>query len=183
MEWVETTGSVDEAKNVALDQLGVDESDAEFEIVEEPAPACSGASGVRRGCGRGFAPLLRAEVGPPGPPTAQGRRRQAATAATAHRRRRSGRGATRTRAPAPRPPARGRGEPMDERTSDGEEPTSEQVAEDAAEFLRGLLDAFGLDGDVAPPSPPTARSRWPSAARTSGCSSAQGRRRCWPSRT
>lgn len=37
MEWVETTGrTVEEAKHAALDQLGVDESDAEFEIVAEP---------------------------------------------------------------------------------------------------------------------------------------------------
>jgi spoIIIJ-associated protein len=37
MEWVETTGrTVEEAKEAALDQLGVDEQDAEFEIVEEP---------------------------------------------------------------------------------------------------------------------------------------------------
>lgn len=37
MEWVETTGkTVDEAKDLALDQLGVDEHDAEFEILEEP---------------------------------------------------------------------------------------------------------------------------------------------------
>src|ERR1700736_5633542 len=37
MEWVETTGrTIEEAKDTALDQLGVDEDDAEFEIVEEP---------------------------------------------------------------------------------------------------------------------------------------------------
>jgi spoIIIJ-associated protein len=37
MEWVETTGrTVEEAKDAALDQLGVDEQDAEFEILEEP---------------------------------------------------------------------------------------------------------------------------------------------------
>jgi spoIIIJ-associated protein len=36
MEWVETTGrTVEEAKDAALDQLGVDEADAEFEIVDE----------------------------------------------------------------------------------------------------------------------------------------------------
>jgi spoIIIJ-associated protein len=36
MEWVETTGrTVEEAKDAALDQLGVDEVDAEFEIVDE----------------------------------------------------------------------------------------------------------------------------------------------------
>lgn len=37
MEWVETTGkTVEEAKEAALDELGVDESDAEFEVVSEP---------------------------------------------------------------------------------------------------------------------------------------------------
>lgn len=37
MEWVETTGrTVEEAKDAALDQLGVDEQDAEFEVMEEP---------------------------------------------------------------------------------------------------------------------------------------------------
>src|SRR5205085_9548861 len=37
MEWVEVTGkTLDEAKEAALDQLGVDEQDAEFEVVEEP---------------------------------------------------------------------------------------------------------------------------------------------------
>jgi len=37
VEWVETTGrTIDEAKDAALDQLGVDEQDAEFEIVDEP---------------------------------------------------------------------------------------------------------------------------------------------------
>ena len=37
MEWDETTGrTVAEAKDTALDRLGVDEEDAEFEILEEP---------------------------------------------------------------------------------------------------------------------------------------------------
>ncbi len=37
MEWVETTGkSIEEALSAALDLLGVDESDAEFEVIEEP---------------------------------------------------------------------------------------------------------------------------------------------------
>src|ERR687885_638461 len=37
MEWVEVTGrTIEEAKDAALDQLGVDEEDAEFEILEEP---------------------------------------------------------------------------------------------------------------------------------------------------
>jgi spoIIIJ-associated protein len=37
MEWVETTGrTIDEAKSLAVDQLGVAEDEAEFEILDEP---------------------------------------------------------------------------------------------------------------------------------------------------
>jgi len=37
VEWVETTGkSIEDAKEQALDELGVDDQDAEFEIIEEP---------------------------------------------------------------------------------------------------------------------------------------------------
>jgi len=37
VEWVEVTAkTVEDAKEMALDQLGVDESDAEFEVMEEP---------------------------------------------------------------------------------------------------------------------------------------------------
>ena len=37
MEWVETTSkTIEEAKDLLLDQLGVDEEEAEFEILEEP---------------------------------------------------------------------------------------------------------------------------------------------------
>lgn len=47
MEWVETTGkTVEEAKEAALDQLGVDEEEAEFEIIEEPKSGLFGR--VRR---------------------------------------------------------------------------------------------------------------------------------------
>ena len=43
MEWVEMTGrTVEEAKDLALDRLGVDEADAEFEVVEEPRPGLFG---------------------------------------------------------------------------------------------------------------------------------------------
>jgi spoIIIJ-associated protein len=60
MEWVETTGkTVEEAKDAALDQLGVDEQDAEFEIVEEPR---SGLFGRLRGEAR-----VRARVRPTTP--------------------------------------------------------------------------------------------------------------------
>src|SRR4028119_698690 len=37
MEWVETTGrTLEEAKEAALDQLGIADEDAEFDVVEEP---------------------------------------------------------------------------------------------------------------------------------------------------
>ncbi len=43
MEWVETSAkTVEAAKELALDQLHVDEADAEFEILEEPRPGLFG---------------------------------------------------------------------------------------------------------------------------------------------
>jgi len=60
MEWVETTGrSVEEAKEAALDQLGVDESDAEFVVMNEPR---GGLFGRLRGEAR-----VRARVRPTNP--------------------------------------------------------------------------------------------------------------------
>ena len=56
MEWVETTAkSVDEAKELALDQLGVDENEAEFELLEEPK---TGLFGRSRGTARVRARIL-----------------------------------------------------------------------------------------------------------------------------
>jgi len=60
MEWVETTGrSVEEAKEVALDELGVDEADAEFEVLAE---AQTGLFGRLRSEAR-----IRARVRPTAP--------------------------------------------------------------------------------------------------------------------
>jgi spoIIIJ-associated protein len=57
MEWVVTTAkSVEQAKDAALDELGVDEADAEFEILEEPR---QGLFGRQRGEAR-----VRARVRP-----------------------------------------------------------------------------------------------------------------------
>jgi spoIIIJ-associated protein len=150
MEWVETTGrTTDEAKNVALDRLGVDEADAEFEILEEPRP---GLFGRIRGEAR-----VRARVRPTAPrakPDRRDRRRRKDEPST------NGEDRAPAKAKPPRDKPRTRNGPpappeeeilMDER--DGEEPTSEQVADDAAEFLRGLLDAFGMVGEVAATQP------------------------------
>jgi len=60
MEWVVTTGkTVDEAKEAALDELGVDSVDAEFEVLEEPR---QGLFGRQRGEAR-----VRARVRPTAP--------------------------------------------------------------------------------------------------------------------
>jgi spoIIIJ-associated protein len=81
MEWVETTGkTVDDAKDLALDQLGVDEQDAEFEILEEPR---TGLFGRLRGEAR-----VRARVRPTQPRPKQDRR---------DRKGRPGRGGPRTK--------------------------------------------------------------------------------------
>jgi spoIIIJ-associated protein len=67
MEWVETTGNtIGEAKESALDELGVDEQDAEFEILEEPK---TGLFGRVRSEGR-----VRARVRPTAPRPKEDRR-------------------------------------------------------------------------------------------------------------
>jgi spoIIIJ-associated protein len=67
MEWVETTGkTIEEAKEAALDELGVDEQDAEFEVLEEPKV---GLFGRVRSEGR-----IRARVRPTTPRAKEDRR-------------------------------------------------------------------------------------------------------------
>jgi predicted RNA-binding protein Jag len=67
MEWVETTGkTIAEAKETALDELGVDEQDAEFEVLEEPK---LGLFGRLRSEGR-----IRARVRPTTPRAKDDRR-------------------------------------------------------------------------------------------------------------
>ena len=67
MEWVETTGkTLEEAREAALDQLGVDETDAEFEVLEQPR---AGLFGRVRGEAR-----VRARVRPTAPRAKEDRR-------------------------------------------------------------------------------------------------------------
>jgi len=67
VQWVETTGrTIEDAKEAALDQLGIDESEAEFEVIEEPK---TGLFGRPRGEAR-----IRARVVPKAPRPKQERR-------------------------------------------------------------------------------------------------------------
>lgn len=169
MEWVETTGkSLDEAKDAALDQLGVAEDDAEFEVLAEPK---QGLFGRVRGEAR-----VRARIKPTQPRPKVERR---------DRRRRPAKGdapkAERTEAapalaeptePAPAAatedaPANGgrsrggrnrrstrstedttttEGAPMSESDQDVDLDAHIAIVED---FVRGLVDAFGNEATVA----------------------------------
>jgi spoIIIJ-associated protein len=112
VEWVETTGrTLEEAKDAALDQLGVDESEAEFDVLEEPR---TGLFGRVRGEAR-----IRARVRParPRPKTERrdrGRRRDKESKAEGNGKTAGERGARsggdRTAARRARPAAGGREE-------------------------------------------------------------------------
>ena len=87
MEWIETTGrSVEEAKEAALDELGVDEAEAEFEIL---AQAQTGLFGRLRSEAR-----VRARVRPTAPRAKEDRRDRRRRAAAS--RREAGNGASDT---------------------------------------------------------------------------------------
>jgi len=153
MEWVETTAeSVEAAKDQALDQLGVAEEDAEFEVLEEPKP---GLFGRVRGEAR-----VRARVRPTAPrakterrdrrPRRGGRdghdekrsesKRQADPSDAPVTRRRSERATERAE-----PTSRG-ARAVREESRDAVDPTAVIAA--ATTFLTGLATAAGLSGSV-----------------------------------
>lgn len=170
MQWVETTGrTVEDAKEAALDQLGIDESEAEFEVLEE---AKTGLFGRVRSDAR-----VRARVIPKAPRPKQERRprrpRKAkadsdtsapstdeATTTTpaggeaeadaparsegsaAPKRRRGNRSRSGSNSGG-RPAANKEGNDMSE-----DAVNVDQQADIIAEFLDGLLDALGVDGAV-----------------------------------
>lgn len=133
MEWVETTGkTLEEAKGIALDQLGVAEEDAEFEIVEEPRP---GLFGMTRGEAR-----VRARVRPRSPRAKNDRR---------ERRSRSDSGETRDKPAAREKQQRSNDaeRPRRERP-EGPPPDPKQVAASAEAFLMGLAGALGAEAST-----------------------------------
>jgi spoIIIJ-associated protein len=166
VEWVEVTAkTVEEAKDEALDQLGVDESEAEFEVLEEPK---AGLFGRLRSEAR-----VRARVAPTAvrPKLERGSRRRgrkdraddgapavvpAETAAPSPAGGRSGGGRAANGAPraggaTPGPRAERRPKPAADKGEamyDAQEPAGDP-GEAGEEFLRGLVSAFGVTGSVS----------------------------------
>lgn len=137
MEWVETTGdTLEEAKNAALDQLGVAEDEAEFEILEEPRP---GLFGRTRGEAR-----VRARVRPTTPRGKNERDRNNRR----DRNSRGGKGGERNERSNNRQPREKRDEtPRPPREKVDVDPAA--VGQAASEFLSGLVSAFGTTGQVS----------------------------------
>src|SRR4051812_43804311 len=174
MEWVETTArTVEEAKERALDQLGVVADEADFKVLAEPK---QGLFGRVRGEARVRARVRPAPVRPKqdrrrgrrggaetngetandAPPAADQATDGEAAAASDRRPRRGGRGrdgAPRT-PPPDRPETSGGPEMTDDDTADRPEASApaeasaadvEAVREAALGFVGGLTDAFGFE--------------------------------------
>jgi spoIIIJ-associated protein len=157
VEWVETTGTtIDEAVDAALDVLGVDGSDVEYEVLEEPR---AGLFGRVRSEAR-----IRARVKPTTPrPKEERRPRRKATETS------TGTSAETTESVEPESPAaerpkRGRGKPKSESvTPESSRPvvrtpvtvtaatpldTADPISPVGVKFLNGLVVAFGLEATV-----------------------------------
>ena len=136
MEWVEVTGkTVEEAKDAALDQLGVDESEAEFEIVEEPR---AGLFGRLRSEAR-----VRARVLPSVPrPKVERRERRRRRPI---RERESNQNPNQSPSESQKPKAGEAGENSvdDDVSANGAETPDADEVEVAETFVTGLLDTFG----------------------------------------
>jgi spoIIIJ-associated protein len=159
MEWVETTGStVEEAKNAALDKLGVAEDDADFEILEEPKP---GLFGRTRGQAR-----VRARVRPTQvrqKTERRDRRRKSNGEGDGGRSEKSSgesrsdkngeRSGGQARKPRNDRPAREPREPREPRERREDRPKGDPVdpaivGAQAVGFLEGVVKGFGLKADV-----------------------------------
>ncbi|MEY4371399.1 MAG: hypothetical protein RL219_168, partial [Actinomycetota bacterium] len=145
-EWVETTGkSIEEAKSIALDRLGVADEDAEFEILEEPKP---GLFGRVRGEAR-----VRARVKPKSPRAKNDRRDRGRRRDGAPREEGSGDRTGENRAP------RQKSQKQEKKMSDNNDrPRRErpdgppadpaEVAAQAEKFLLGLAGALGASAST-----------------------------------
>lgn len=152
MEWVETTAAtIEEAKDLALDQLGIAEDDAEFEVIDEPK---QGLFGRTRGEAR-----VRARIRPTSPRAKSERRERGAKSASrrpstrpagdsaAPSRRDSSTRAPRERKPRPERQVSDNDGAREDR-ADQPKVEATTVSAAAATFLEGMLKAAGLTGKV-----------------------------------
>lgn len=165
MQWVETTGkSIEEAKGLALDQLGVAEEDTEFEVLEEPR---SGLFGRVKGEARVRARVRPTAVRPKLERRDRKKGRDGADRAPREQRERAPRDqaqpaagngvsgtvsdgsgshgnspGTRQRKPAVRR------EPTTTMQREDPDVSAQQVGDEAKKFLTELIGAFGLVGTV-----------------------------------
>ncbi len=170
MEWVTVTGStVEEAKERALDQLGVAADDAEFEVLDEPK---KGLFGRMRGEARVRARVRptqarqkvdrrdrRREKGERSPKGDGARHEGVAPASTGKSTKGNNAGSGKGNRPAqakkaqrnPKPtatPAAAEATTNDALTRKDHVMDAHQVGEEAKRFAHGLLDAFGAEGEV-----------------------------------
>ena len=154
MEWVETTGkSVADAIGQALDVLGVDEHDAEIEIVEEPK---AGLFGLRKSDAR-----IRARVRPAAPRPKRPQRNRRSRSGKEERQSSAPRSAAQE-SPKQKAPQKDGGnasgnrqrKPRPEGTKESaRQPRAEEVptmsveeqAETVRSFVAGVVERFGLD--------------------------------------
>ncbi len=159
MEWVETTGrTIEAALDTALDELGVDENDVEYEVLARPRGGLLGRFGGEARIRARVKPISREK---PGEARRRSRRQRPASSGGrpgesedssegsagqrpgGGRRRRRGRGGRGGRNDgAPR--EKEREETVDEQP---DMPIDEQV-DQAVEFTRGLVEAFGAKAAV-----------------------------------
>ena len=161
MEWVEITATtIEDAKALALDRLGIDDGDAEFEIVEEPK---AGLFGRTRGEARVRARIkpnsVRAKAdrrdrrGKPagertGERSTKPRQERTERSDRGERQERSDRGPRKERAPRQARPERApRAERAPREDLPPVDPTT--VSAVATTFLEGLVSAAGLKGSVS----------------------------------
>jgi spoIIIJ-associated protein len=175
MEWVETTGrTVEDALDAALDELGVDEHDVEYEVLVRPRGGLLGRFGGEARIRARVKPISREKPGEARPrPRRQrsGDRRprerganvekdEASTAVGAESSERDGAGASPSASGSrPRRRSRRRGGRRASNVHDDHEqgatvddqpemPVDDQI-ELAVDFTRGLIDAFGAKAEVA----------------------------------
>ena len=156
MEWVETTGkTVEEAKDLALDQLGVDHQDAEFEVLEEPK---TGLFGRVRGEAR-----VRARIAPKSPRPKNDRRRGGRSKGRSDGEGRSNQGGQRSEgrsnqrdgqkaggSQGARPKSQNDAPKRESKPREERPPMdADEQCRAATEFLSGLVNSFGLSAEVS----------------------------------